>query len=392
MAGPVTEAERRETDHRALGGVRIVWLSAPGPIPLAAMLLSDLGADVIRVDRPGAAAEVSGLGSADDPRTRGQRTIGVDLKSQRGSEVLRRLLASTDVFIEGMRPGAAERLGLAPDQLRAANPGLIFARMTGWGQSGPYALVAGHDINYIAIAGALHPIGSASEPPAIPLNLIGDFGGGSTYLAIAILAALIQRSTTGTGQVIDCAMVDGVASLTTLFHGMLAAGIWSENRADNLFDGAAPFYRTYRTADDRYVAVGALEPKFYAELLTGLGMDPADWPQHDRKRWPAQREAIAAVFVDRDRDHWELVFDGTDACVTPVLSLREAASSAYLSGRGTFVDWDGVAQPAPAPRLSDSPPTQRPRARRCEHTDEVLAQAGYTVEDIGELRAQRVIG
>jgi alpha-methylacyl-CoA racemase len=385
------EANVGATQRRALDGVRIIWLSAPGPIPLAAMLLSDLGADLIRIDRPEAAAEVSGLPSAADPRTRGQRTIGIDLKHTRGRDVARRLLDSADVFIEGMRPGAAERLGLGPHDLWATNPKLVYARMTGWGQTGRNAAVAGHDINYIAVAGALHPIGAASEPPAIPLNLVGDFGGGSTYLAIAILAALIQRCATGTGQVIDCAMVDGVASLTTLFHGMLAAGIWSDRRADNLFDGAAPFYRTYRTADDRFVAVGALEPKFYAALLKGLGMDPAEWPQHDTLRWPAQRDAFAAAFGGHDRDHWESVFGGTDACVTPVLSLREAASSAYLRDRGTFVDWEGVTQPAPAPRLSASPPVARPRARRCEHTDEVLAQSGYTGEQIDELRAQHAV-
>ena len=267
----MTDARSVAAQQQALEGIRIVWLSAPGPIPLAAMLLSDFGADVIRIDRPDGAPEVSGLGSADDPRTRGQRTIGIDLKNPRGCDVARRLLASADVFIEGMRPGAAERLALGPDDLRGLNPKLIYARMTGWGQSGANASLAGHDINYIAAAGALHPIGPASEPPAVPLNLVGDFGGGSMYLVAAILAALIQRSTTERGQVIDCAMVDGAASLTTLFHGMMAAGIWSQNREDNLFDGAAPFYRTYRTADDRFVAVGALEPKFYAALIGRAG-------------------------------------------------------------------------------------------------------------------------
>jgi len=291
-----------------------------------------------------------------------------------------------------MRPGAAERLALGPDDLRGLNPKLIYARMTGWGQSGANASLAGHDINYIAAAGALHPIGPASEPPAVPLNLVGDFGGGSMYLVTAILAALIQRSTTERGQVIDCAMVDGAASLTTLFHGMMAAGIWSQNREDNLFDGAAPFYRTYRTADDRFVAVGALEPKFYAALLAGLGLEPTDWPQHDRSRWPAQRAQFAAVFGSHDRDHWESVFGSTDACVTPVLSLREAATSDYLRDRGTFVCWDGVTQPAPAPRLSDSPATQRPRAQRCEHTDTVLTQLGYAAREIQDLHAQRAVG
>jgi len=388
----MTDARSVAAQQQALEGIRIVWLSAPGPIPLAAMLLSDFGADVIRIDRPDGAPEVSGLGSADDPRTRGQRTIGIDLKNPRGCDVARRLLTSADVFIEGMRPGAAERLALGPDDLRGLNPKLIYARMTGWGQSGANASLAGHDINYIAAAGALHPIGPASEPPAVPLNLVGDFGGGSMYLVAAILAALIQRSTTERGQVIDCAMVDGAASLTTLFHGMMAAGIWSQNREDNLFDGAAPFYRTYRTADDRFVAVGALEPKFYAALLAGLGLEPTDWPQHDRSRWPAQRAQFAAVFGSHDRDHWESVFGSTDACVTPVLSLREAATSDYLRDRGTFVCWDGVTQPAPAPRLSDSPATQRPRAQRCEHTDTVLTQLGYAAREIQDLHAQRAVG
>lgn len=391
MAGQLS-AEAAPPRRRALDGVRVVWISAPGPIPLAAMILSDLGADLIRIDRLDAAPEVSGLRSADDPRTRGQRTVGINLKHPAGRDAAHRLVDTADVFIEGMRPGAAERLGLGPDELTTTNPRLVYARMTGWGQRGPYAGAAGHDINYIAVAGALHPLGSADVPPVVPLNLVGDFGGGSTYLAIGILAALIQRAGTGAGQVIDCAMVDGVASLTTLFHGMLAAGIWTDQREDNLFDGAAPFYRTYRTADDRFVAVGALEPKFYAALLKGLGMDPAEWPQHDRSRWPAQRAAFAAAFAKGDRDHWSAVFDGTDACVTPVLSLREATTSRYVGDRDTFVEWQGIVQPAPAPRLTDSPPAERPRAARCAHTNDVLAEAGFDQHEIDRLSTQGIVG
>jgi len=376
---------------QALGDAGVVCLSGVGPVPFAAMLLGDLGAQVIRVDRPARAPSLTGLPLEDDPRTRGHRGIGINLRSSPGRALLLRLAEKADVFLEGMRPGAAEKLGIGPDELLEVNPGLVYGRATGWGQSGPRAAQAGHDINYAAIAGGVFPLGPAGAPPLPPLNLLADFGGGGAYLALGVLAALHQRWLTGRGQVVDAAMVDGVASLTTLLHGMLAAGLWSDRRGENLLDGAAHFYRTYRTADDRFVAVGALEPQFYRELLDALGLDHGDWPQHDRSRWPEQSRRLAGIFASRTRAEWEEVFAGRDACVTPVLSLAEAAASAELRERGTFVDWGGVPQPAPAPRLSASAVTERPRSGWCSHTDQILAELGCAAGEVAALRADEVI-
>jgi alpha-methylacyl-CoA racemase len=375
----------------ALLGIRVVWLAAPGPLPQATMLLSDLGADVIRIDRADGPSGLTGLPLDADPRTRGQRGIAVDLKSAPGLEIARRLAAGADVFAEGMRPGVAERLGLGPGDLRENHAGLIYARMTGWGQDGPMAQRAGHDINYLSVAGALHPLGPADRAPVVPLNLVADFGGGGLYLVTGILAALVQRARTGHGQVIDAAMVDGVASLTAMFHGMLAAGVWSTKRESNLFDGAAPFYRTYRTSDGQFMAAGALEPQFYRQLLTGLGLEPGEWPQHDRARWPALTERVAAVFATADRDHWTGFFGGSDACVTPVLSLSEAAAAAGSAARSVFVERDGLVQPAPAPRLSGSPAQAGRRSGWGSHTGAVLAELGYDQAGIGRLRADGVV-
>ncbi|MFT4288372.1 CaiB/BaiF CoA transferase family protein [Nocardioides sp.] len=377
---------------QALEDVTVVCLSSLGPVPFAAMLLGDLGARVIRVDRPTGAASPTGLNPEADPRTRGHRAIGIDLRATRGRELLHRLVETADVFLEGMRPGAAERLRIGPEDLREVNPRLVYGRATGWGQSGLRVHQAGHDINYAAVAGGLYPIGPAETPPLPPLNLLADFGGGGAFLALGVLAAIHQRQSTGRGQVVDAAMVDGVASLTTMLHGMLAAGLWSDRRGDNLLDGAAPFYRSYRTADDGYLAVGCLEPQFYADLLAALDLDPAEWPQHDRSRWPAQAEALAAIFAGRARSEWEKVFAGREACVTPVYSLAEAAIAPELRERGTFVDWGGVAQPAPAPRLADSAVIERPRAGVCSHTDELLDELALTPGQIAELRAAGVVG
>ncbi|MCD4524287.1 CaiB/BaiF CoA-transferase family protein [Nocardioides sp. cx-173] len=382
-------AEDRES--QALGDLHVVCLSAMGPVPFAAMLLSDLGARVTRVDRPGRSERVTGLSLHDDPRTRGHRGVGIDLRSEGGRSVLLRLLGDADVFLEGMRPGATERLGIGPDDLLAVNPRLVYGRATGWGQSGPRAQQAGHDINYAGLAGAVFPLGPADAPPLPPLNMLADFGGGGTYLALGVLAALHQRRRTGRGQVVDAAMVDGVASLTSMMHGMLAAGSWSDERGDNLLDGAAPFYRTYRTSDGGFMAVGSLEPQFYRDLLDALALDPDEWPQHDRSRWPAQAAALGEIFASRTRAAWEEVFAGRDACVTPVLSLAEAGASRELRERGTYVEWDGVSQPAPAPRLSDSPVVRRPRSRWCGDTDGVLATLGYPTDEIAALRADGVV-
>ena len=377
---------------RALDGVRVVYLTALGPIPFAMMLLADLGANVVRIDRPTAGGELTGLQTHDDPRTRGQRGIGVDLKNPTGLAIARELIAGADVFVEGMRPGVAERLGLGPSDLRGADPRLIYGRMTGWGQDGPLAQRAGHDINYLAMAGGLFPLGPADQPPVVPLNLVADFGGGGAYLAMGVLAALFRRTVSGQGQEIDCAMVDGVASLTAMMHGMAAVGIWNSDRESNLLDGAAPFYRSYRTADDQFVAVGALEPEFYSALLEGLELDPRAWPQHDRARWAAQTEQLATLFATRSRADWVEVFAGTDACVSAVNSFAEAASAEELKARGTFVEWDGVMQPAAAPRLSEAPAQYPgPRSARHSHTAEILAGLGYSDERIDQLRASGAV-
>jgi alpha-methylacyl-CoA racemase len=385
MAGPVTGGSQ------ALSDVSVVCLSSLGPVPFAVMLLGDLGAQVIRVDRPGRTGSLTGLPPEDDPRTRGHRGIGIDLRRPAGRAVLLRLAERADVFLEGMRPGAAEKLGIGPDDLLDVSPGLIYGRATGWGQSGPRATQAGHDINYAAVAGGVFPLGPADAPPLPPLNLLADFGGGGAYLALGVLAALHQRGLTGRGQVVDAAMVDGVASLTTMLHGMLAAGLWTDRRGENLLDGAAHFYRTYQTADGCFMAVGALEPQFYRALLDALGLDLGEWPQHDRSRWPEQSRRLAAIFASRTRTEWEQVFAGRDACVTPVLSLAEAATSAELRERGTFVDWGGVPQPAPAPRLSASAVIERPRSRWCGHTDQILAELGYAADEVAALRAGEAI-
>jgi alpha-methylacyl-CoA racemase len=376
---------------QALGDVRVVCLSALGPVPFAAMLLGDLGAQVIRVDRPGRAGSLTGLPLEDDPRTRGHRGIGIDLRDPAGRAVLQRLVERADVFLEGMRPGAAEKLGIGPDDLLDVNPALVYGRATGWGQSGHRATEAGHDINYAAVAGGVFPLGPVDAPPLPPLNLLADFGGGGAYLALGVLAAVHQRGLTGRGQVVDAAMVDGVASLTTMLHGMLAAGLWTDRRGENLLDGAAHFYRTYRTADGGFMAVGALEPQFYRELLDTLELDPSDWPQYDRSRWPEHSRLLAEIFAARTRAEWEQIFAGRDACVTPVRSLAEAATSAELRERGTFVDWGGVPQPAPAPRLSASAVIERPRSRWCGHTDQILGELGYPAEEIAGLRTDKVV-
>ncbi len=338
-----------------LDGVRVVELAGIGPGPFAAMLLADLGADVVRVDRP----EPGALPAGDPGRNllnRGKRSIVVDLKHPDGAEVVLALAGRAAILIEGWRPGVAERLGVGPEAALARNPGLVYGRMTGWGQDGPLARAAGHDIGYIAVAGALHPIGRAGGPPQIPLNLVGDFGGGSLYLVVGILAALHVAGATGRGQVVDAAIVDGAAHLTTPFAGMLAQGTWRPERGRNLLDGGAPFYDVYATADGGHMAVGALEPQFYAELLRLLGLAGADLPaQHDVAGWPVLRARFAEVFAGRTRDEWTAVFDGTDACVAPVLSLTEAPGHPHLVARGTYEEHFGVRQPAVAPRLSGTP-------------------------------------
>jgi alpha-methylacyl-CoA racemase len=375
-----------------LDRVRVIEIASLAPAPFGCMILSDLGADVLRVDRadscgPDAVARA-------DPLSRGRRSIGIDLKDADGIGLLLRLAESADVLVEGFRPGVAERLGFGPQVCAERNPALVFARMTGWGQDGPLAATAGHDIDYIAISGALHPIGRAGERPVPPLNLVGDFGGGGMLLALGVLAALIERERSGLGQVVDAAMVDGSALLTSFLYGLRAAGGWQDSRGVNLLDGGAPFYDTYQTADGGHVAVGALEPKFYAELLAGLGLSGADLPgQHDRAGWPVLRERFAAVFMERTRDEWAQVFAGTDGCVAPVLSMAEAPGHPHNVARGVFTDVGGLVQPAPAPRFGRSaagPPQPPPRPGA--DTDEVLAGLGLSTAEITALRGRGVVG
>jgi alpha-methylacyl-CoA racemase len=375
-----------------LDGVKVIEIASLAPGPFGCMILSDLGADVLRVDR----AERCGPAATapPDPMSRGRRSVGINLKDPDGIELLLRLAERADVLVEGFRPGVAERLGFGPEVCAARNPRLVFARMTGWGQDGPLAPTAGHDIDYIAISGALSLVGRAGERPVPPVNLLGDFGGGGMLLALGVLAALLERERSGLGQVVDAAMVDGSALLTSFVYGLRAMGAWQDARGVNLLDGGAPFYDTYETADGGYVAVGALEPQFYAALLAGLGLSGAGLPdQNDRAGWPVLRARFTEVFAGRTRDEWAEVFAATDGCVAPVLSAAEAPGHPYNSSRGTFTDVGGLAQPAPAPRFGRSAAdTPSPPPRPGADTDAVLADLGHTPAEIEALRASGTIG
>lgn len=339
-----------------LAGIKVVELAGIGPGPFACMLLADLGAEVVVVRRPppdGNGGEDAGY----DVLARGKRAVVLDLKQPADVAAVLDLIADADVLVEGMRPGVAERLGVGPDDCWQRNRKLVYARMTGWGQTGPLASTAGHDIGYIAITGALHAIGAAGGPPQIPVNLLGDFGGGSTYLVIGVLSALREAERTGRGLVVDAAIVDGTAHLLAAVHSMTAGGQWQDERGVNLLDGGAPFYSVYATAADKYLAVGALEHQFYLELLDKLGLEPEDAAtQHDQETWPAKRKRFADAFRSRTREEWVAVFEGSDACVAPIMSLREAVDHPQLRARATLVERDGVLQPAPAPRFPRSAP------------------------------------
>ena len=333
-----------------LRGVRVVEIAGIGPGPHAAMHLADLGADVIRVERPGGAASAGARRT--DLLTRGRPSVAMDLKNARAVSTVLDLVAAADVFTEAMRPGAAERLGLGPEECRGRNPRLVYGRMTGWGQGGPLAQAAGHDMNYIAISGTLHGLGQSSDRPHFPSNLVGDFGGGSTYLVIGILAALLEARSSGVGQVVDAAIVDGSAHLNAMLASMLAGGNAREERAANMLDGGMPFYDVYETADGKHMAVGSLEPRFYAELLEGLGLTDVAPDRFDLAQHPALRSALGARFKERTQAEWSSVFAGSDACCTPVLPLTEAAAHPHMTARESFVTRDGILQPAPAPRFS----------------------------------------
>jgi len=356
-----------------LAGLRVLELGGIGPGPHAAMMLADLGADVVRVDRPSGGLKVAP--GAVDWMHRNRRKVGADMKTDEGMATMRTLFDAADVVIEGFRPGVAERLGIGPADVHQTNPGLIYARMTGWGQDGPWAKLAGHDINYIGVTGALKAFQKDGSGPVPPLNLVGDFGGGSMFLVLGIMSALYERQSSGLGQVVDANIVDGTSVLAQMVWGLLPSGFWQDKPASNLLDTACPFYDTYQCSDGEWMAVGALEPQFYAELLKGLGLDPADLPkQNDRSGWPTLRAKFTEVFASRTRDEWAKVFDGTDACTTPVLSWGEAAQHPHLVGKGTLIEVDGVTQAAPAPRFSRSVPATPTAPPSAETSlDDVLA-------------------
>src|SRR5437764_1279636 len=335
-----------------LSDLRVLELAGIGPGPFAAMLLADMGADVIRISKPG---EPALLGSAPDVTLRGRTHVEADLKDEGGRELVRSLAEGADALIEGFRPGVMERLGLGPDELLARNPRLVYGRMTGYGQEGPLAGVAGHDINYVSIAGVLGATRRAGERPMFALNLVGDYGGGGMLLALGVLGGVVHARATGEGQVVDAAMVEGASLLATIVHGLHGQGIWSEEPGTNVLDTGAHFYEVYETADGGHVSVGALEPQFYAELLGRLQLSPEELPQWDRAQWPAFKRRLADIFLSRTRDEWVQLFEGSDACVTPVLGLFEAPSHPHNSSRGSFVDVDGTTVPAPAPRFSGTP-------------------------------------
>jgi alpha-methylacyl-CoA racemase len=369
------------TARGPLHGLKVIELAGIGPGPYAAMLLADMGADVVRVERPGPPA--SSVPPDKDVLRRNRRSIIVDLQHPDGVSTVLSMAARADVLLEGFRPGVTERLGLGPDDCWAINPRLVYGRMTGWGQSGPLAPTAGHDIDYIAVTGALGAIGRVGEGPVPPVNLVGDFGGGSTFLVIGVLAALWEAARSGQGQVVDAAIVDGASSLTALLHGLMAAGQWADQRGANFLDTGAPWYDTYQTADGEWMAVGALEQKFYAEFtrLLGLSDDVAAF-RNDSSMWPQLREAIALAFSSRTRADWTAVFEGTDACVAPVLSLTESARHPHLAARDTFIDIGGVTQPAPAPRFSRTvAPTPTPPPGIGADTVDVLRDWGIANAD-----------
>ena len=373
----------------ALDGTRVLEMAGIGPIPWAGMMLSDLGAEVIRIERPGAGALAGVVGS--DPTDRGRRSLALDLKRPEAVEIVLDLVATADILIEGFRPGVMERLGLGPDVCLGRNPQLVYGRMTGWGQDGPRATTAGHDLNYLSVTGVLAAIGT-EEGSIPPLNLVADYGGGAMLLLVGVLAAALAVQNGAPGQVVDAAMVDGVTLLASLVHGLAAHGLWVEQRASNLLDGGAPFYRTYKTADHEEVAVAALEPQFYAALLSGLGLAQTELPaQYDRGSWLAMHARFAAAFAEHPLPHWVEVFAGTDACVSPVLRWSEVDGDPHMAERRIVVDAGGMRQAAPAPRFSATPlgPVKPARSKGAD-TEAILAELGYAPTTIVKLLAEKV--
>jgi alpha-methylacyl-CoA racemase len=373
-----------------LQGIRVIEMAGIGPGPFTAMLLADMGADVIRVDR------VSAPGGADqtlDVLNRGRPSIGVDLKNPDGVETVLRLVQSADALIEGFRPGVMERLGLGPDVCAARNPKLVYGRMTGWGQDGPMALAAGHDINYISLAGVLNNFMRTGSRPVPPLNLVGDFGGGGMFLAFGVVCGILEASRSGQGQVVDAAMVDGASVLMTMMYAFMAQGLWQDDPGTNILDTGAHFYEVYETSDGKFISVGSIESQFYAELLKRVGLEGEELPwQMDRSQWPAMKERFAALFKTKTRDEWCALLEGSDACFAPVLSMSEAHTHPHIAARKTFVEKDGVLQPAPAPRFSrTSPQLDRGPSKPGADTDEALQAWGFSPDDIAKLRQASAI-
>ena len=377
-----------------LSGYKIVEFAGIGPAPMCAMLLSDMGAEVLRIDR----AEDANLGIPTEAKygvlNRGRRSVAIDLKKKEGTEVALKLIAKADALIEGFRPGVMERLGLGPEVCQARNPRLVFGRMTGWGQDGPLALAAGHDINYIALTGALHSIGRKGEAPVPPLNLVGDFGGGGVYLALGVVAGILEAQKSGKGQVIDVAMIDGASSLMAAIYGLRAAGRWTDVRGENILDTGAHYYDVYETSDGKYISIGSIEPKFYTELLRLSGLQQEELPrQNDRPAWPALKDRVAKIFKTKTREEWCKIMEGSEVCFAPVLSMQEAPNHPHNQQRETFVEVDGVVQPAPAPRFSRTPSAiQRPPAAPGEHTDEALRDWGLSATELSQLHSSGTIG
>lgn len=378
-----------------LAGIRIVELGGIGPGPFASMLFSEMGADVVRIARRPGAEGIKGFDKRYQLLNRGRRTVTMDLKNPRAVETVKRMIATADAVTEGFRPGVAERLGLGPDDCLKLNPKIVYGRITGWGQDGPLAAEPGHDINYIALTGALHAIGSKDGPPVPPLNLVGDFGGGAMYLAFGIVCALLEARSSGKGQVVDAAMIDGASSLMTMMYGMHAAGLWTDERGSNRLDSGTPWYGVYETSDGKWISVGSNEPQFYEALLDRLGVDRSTFPadRHDRKGWPAMKACFTEKFREKTRDQWCEIMTGYEVCFAPVLSMAEAPHHPHMKARGAFVEFDGVVQPAPAPRFSRTRPEIRHSAGSpAAPADEVLGDWGFGADEIAALRACGAVG
>ncbi len=376
-----------------LAGIKVLEVAGIGPGPFCGMMLADMGAEIVRIDR---ADRVRGGDPAKPPSdvlARGRRSLAIDLKQAEGVEVVLRLVEQADVIIEGFRPGVMERLGLGPDVCLERNPRLIYGRMTGWGQEGPMAHAAGHDINYIALAGALEPIGRKGEKPTPPLNLVGDFGGGGMLLAFGIASALVERATSGKGQVVDAAMVDGAATLMGMFHSMVAMGIWNEERGTNLLDTGAHFYDVFETSDGKYVSIGSIEPQFYAELIEKIGLAGEDLPaQMDKSGWDGLKTRFEGIFKSKTRDEWCEIMEGSDVCFAPVLAMSEAADHPHIKHRKTFVESNGMLQPAPSPRFSRTvPELGRPAAHAGQHSKDVLESFGFAADEIAKLKDAKAV-